>query len=449
MRGVRLARGSTLALVALSASVAFLLRPSSSQASLSDHAAELLRIDSELQMVGSGATAPPLSVERSTRQLALLQRYASLTGSTADEVRARAAAEDALARLGPAPDLLLLGIDYALRVHDVPRARAYVESLVRLGDAPPRERGLPASQRDQSSSSAEPSRYDSSATAVALKSDLALQEGDYALARRDCEEALRERPDWAMLARLAHLESFRGHAATADGLYAQAEDDLSAKEMHAYAWLEQERGMLWLNRGRHDRAALHYENADRAYSGDWRLMEHKAELLAADRRFNEAVALYERALAQAPRPEIEQALGDLLVFVGRPRAARVWHDRALSGYLASVERGEVQYFHHLAGFYADVRMDGTSALQWALRDAALRRNVYTEDALAWALFRAGRFAEAREAMGAALASGARDAHLFFHAAMVQLAAGFAEDGRRFLAQAAELNPRYDAFHAHR
>jgi tetratricopeptide (TPR) repeat protein len=154
-------------------------------------------------------------------------------------------------------------------------------------------------------------------------------------------------------------------------------------------------------------------------------------------------------LAVSPRPEIEQALGDLFAFIGRSRDARAWHDRALSGYLASVDRGEMQYLHHLAGFFADVRMDGQTALVWARRDAALRRNVSTLDALGWALFRAGRFVEARDAMGAALASGARDAHLFVHAAMVHLAAGYAENGRRLLAQAAELNPHYDAFHAHR
>jgi tetratricopeptide (TPR) repeat protein len=439
----------TVALIALGAGAAFLLRSSSSQASLSDHAAELRRIDGELQKLGSKSAAFPLSVERSARQLALLQRYAALTGGAADEVRARAAADEALGRLGPAPDLLLLGVDHALRVHDVPRARSYMESLVRLGDAALSERGLQARPREPSSPPADPPRYDRSATALALRSDLAVQEGDYAMAQRTCEEALRKRRDWAMLARLAHLELFRGNATTADGLYAEAEDDLSAKEMHAYAWIEQERGFLWLNRGRYDRAAVHYENADRAYSGDWRLMEHKAELLAADRHFDEAVALYEEALARAPRPEIEQALGDLLVFVGRARAARVWHDRALSGYLASVERGEVQYFHHLAGFYADVRMDGPTALTWARRDAALRQNAYTQDALAWALFRAGRFAEARVAMGTALVSGVRDAHLFFHAAMVNLAAGYADDGRRFLAEAAEMNPHYEAFHAHR
>ena len=35
--------------------------------------------------------------------------------------------------------------------------------------------------------------------------------------------------------------------------------------------------------------------------------------------------------------------------------SRPWHRRALEGYVASVDRGEVQFLHHLAGYYADSR----------------------------------------------------------------------------------------------
>jgi tetratricopeptide (TPR) repeat protein len=446
---VRRVREGTLLIVVLSVSAVILLRPASSRASLSDHATDLLRIQGKLQGLASSKTSTPASVELSTRKVALLQLHAALTGSVPAEIAARAATEGALQRLGPQPDLLLLGADFALRFHDVTRARACLTSLSRLRDGPPPGPDHPPHPGDPTESSEDPPRFDGGVTALALRSDLAIQEGDYPRARRECEKALLQRRDWAVLARLAHLESLRGDAAAADALYAEAEEDLSAKELRAYAWLEQQRGLLWLNRGRHELAALHYGNARRAYSGDWRLEEHEAELLAADRRYDDAVALYEDALTQAPRPEIQQALGDLLAFIGRASAAKVWHDRALNGYLASVERGDVQYLHHLAGFYADVRMDGPTALLWARRDVALRQNVHTQDALAWALFRAGRHEEAREAMDAALESGVRDAHVFFHAALVNVAAGHAEEGRRFLAETARLNPRYDSFHAHR
>ena len=43
----------------------------------------------------------------------------------------------------------------------------------------------------------------------------------------------------------------------------------------------------------------------------------------------------------------------------------------------------------------------------------------------------------------------KDAHLFFHAAMIHLAAGRTGEGKEFLKRAAEVNPRYEAFHVHR
>ena len=210
-----------------------------------------------------------------------------------------------------------------------------------------------------------------------------------------------------------------------------------------------QRGRRELDRGRHDRAWVHYEQADRAYSGYWLVEEHVAELLGAQRKFDQAVALYQRALARAPRPELQHALGDLYLFIGEAERARPWHDRALAAYLESAGRGDVHYYHHLARFYADVRQDGAEAVKWARKDAELRPHFVTYDGLAWALYRRGEFAASLETMDKALASGVKDAHLFFHAGLISLAAGRTAEAKRFLQTVAEMNPGYENFHAHR
>ena len=154
-------------------------------------------------------------------------------------------------------------------------------------------------------------------------------------------------------------------------------------------------------------------------------------------------------IARAPKPELYQALGDLYAFMGNPDRAKPWHEKALGAYLESARRGEVHYLHHLAGFYADVREDGAEAVKWARKDLDLRRGSAAHDALAWALYRDGRFTEARAEIDEALATGVQDAHFFFHAAMIHAASGRTEEGSRFLKQAAATNPRFDAFHVHR
>jgi len=135
--------------------------------------------------------------------------------------------------------------------------------------------------------------------------------------------------------------------------------------------------------------------------------------------------------------------------MGRPIQAREWHDRALSGYLGSVSRGDVQYLHHLATFYADVRQDGAEAVRWARRDWELRPNRIAEDALAWALYRNGQLAAALDASHHALSGGDADAHMLFHAATINEAAGHRDEARRLTTLLDTMNPRYRDFHAHR
>jgi tetratricopeptide (TPR) repeat protein len=68
--------------------------------------------------------------------------------------------------------------------------------------------------------------------------------------------------------------------------------------------------------------------------------------------------------------------------------------------------------------------------------------------LAWALYRAGKFDEALGLIDTALSSGVRDARLYHQAATIHSAAGATESGEVLLRRAAEINPHYEAFHAH-
>lgn len=359
---------------------------------------------------------------RPSEFLRLLYRRAALTGSAADVRAAEAGIGQALQRIGPVEDVMLVKAALDLKLHRLSEAARALAALSSGEDSVP---------------------------IMLLRGDLALQEGRYEEARRGYARVADRGARWDTLARQAYLESRIGDLALADRLYAEAEDELSAKEMRTYAWVRLQRGLLSLRQGRHDEAMVHYRRAERAYSGYWLVDEHIAELLGAQRKFDEALARYRDVIARAPRPELHQALGDFYVFMGRPEQAAPWHDQALARYLESAERGDVHYYHHLASFYADVRRNGAAAVKWARRDAELRPNAATRETLAWALYRESRYAEALAVIRDALASGVNDAHLFVHAAMIHLAAGRTDDGRTFLARAAALNPRYESFHVHR
>ena len=75
------------------------------------------------------------------------------------------------------------------------------------------------------------------------------------------------------------------------------------------------------------------------------------------------------------------------------------------------------------------------AVELARRELRDRSDVFTHDALAWALSAAGRNEEARNEIAAALAEGTKDARLFFHAAVIAARAGRAEEALAWAAQA--------------
>jgi Flp pilus assembly protein TadD len=74
----------------------------------------------------------------------------------------------------------------------------------------------------------------------------------------------------------------------------------------------------------------------------------------------------------------------------------------------------------------------------------VRPDIYTHEALAWALYRAGRIAEARAAAETSIALGTKDARLLYHAGAIRIAAGDRAGGEKLVREARALNPRFDA-----
>ncbi|MEJ1962877.1 MAG: hypothetical protein WDO56_15530 [Gammaproteobacteria bacterium] len=426
---------------------------------MSDFERELAALDVAIAAAGSPSSGEATPAERTAAIAELIDRRASLTGNARDLERASVALDNALALAGPAEELLLLTADLKLRTHRVHEAARVLASIPEPAD---------------------PVR------AATLRADIDVQDGDYVSAKHAYESLVESRPTWDRIARLAYLESILGNPDRADSLYASAADQLTVKDMRQFAWLELQRGLLEFRRGRFEPALAHYEHADRAYSGYWMTQDYLAELLAAragtqtssvradsleqvvlrafgkrageraseraserDSELRRAAELYERLLATSAQPPAEQALGDVYALLGDAARSRAHHERALSGYLESVQRGETQYLHHLAGYYADVAMNGAEAVRWARKDLEMRAGYAAHDALAWALFRNGEIESARQEMEPALASGVRDAHMLFHAAMIDLASGHRDKGQRLLREASAVNPLYPTFHVHR
>jgi tetratricopeptide (TPR) repeat protein len=383
---------------------------------------ELAQIDKGLAELNGSALNLPVDSAKVSRFAYLQYQRASLAGNLDALGDADATLDYAIRHLGPSGDLYFLKANIHFKLHRLND----VEEDLQLG-------------RDLLLST--PGR--------AIKADLDFQKGRYQAAKNEYEALIEEERTWDALARLAYLHFKMGEVEKADRLYDEAADELTAKEMRHYSWLELQRGVLDLSRGNYGKARNHYERAERAYSGHWLVQEHLAELFGAEGDFDEAERLYRVVVERVPRPDFHQALGELYLTMGKTAAATEWLDKARHGFLGSAQRGEVHYYHHLADFCADVDEDGPEAVKWARKDLELRRNFSTLAALAWALYRAQEFSEALELMNEALSSGAKNARLFRTAGMIYTAASPNGKGDFYLKAAAELNPNLKNFHVHR
>jgi len=324
---------------------------------LAGYTEELARAEKDIADLESRLQRRPGDLGMRVRMAYRLFHRASLTGKMAQFEAVEATILETIHEFGPKEDLCLLKANLDFRFHRLAEVRRDLEMSPLLSG-----------------------RFEGRV----LLADLDFQEGRYEAARQGFEQLIKENSTWDNLARLAHWESKLGDVAEADRLYEEAEDDLTAKQMRSYAWLELQRGVLALKHGRYEDARTHYRRADEAFPGHWHTDEHFAELLAAEGRFEEAEALLQKVIARAPKPELQQALGELYLFTHRPSEAQPWLDSALATYLESVRRGGVHYFHHLADFYADARKEPAEAVRWARKDIEVRSNFSTQAAMAWA-----------------------------------------------------------------
>lgn len=282
--------------------------------------------------------------------------------------------------------------------------------------------------------------------------DAQLELGDYNAAEATLNDLdKRESDGIAIYSRRARLASVRGQdTATPTTALLEAARKLSPAQPAVLAWALVQFGGRKFRTGDFDEAERAYAEALTHRPGDWSATEHLAELRAAQGRTHEALALLNAAIAATEgRPELLQAAGDVALAASREELARTFHDRALAAYQASMDRGEVIYLHHLAGFYCDSRANYEEAVKLARKDYADRQSLGPCEVLAWALSLAGRHDEAAKYADLAVATGTRDAHILYRAGMIAMSQGQVAKGRELIRRAGTENPRHQSVHFHR
>jgi tetratricopeptide (TPR) repeat protein len=248
--------------------------------------------------------------------------------------------------------------------------------------------------------------------------------------------------------RMAYLSYLRGGSAESvrlmkSAIAAALQTNVPRENL---AWLYFELGERYFQTGDLENAALSYQSGVSADPNHYRSLAGLAKVRAAQGKLEESIQLYQRSIAIIPFPVYVAELGDVYKKAGRVNEAQQQYD--LVEYIGHLGKlNQVLANRELALFYADQGIKLQEALELARREFEVRHDIYTWDALAWVLYRNGRFQEASEAMNKALRLHTNDSLLLFHAGMIYHSLGKDPDAEDFLSRALKINPQFHVFHA--
>jgi tetratricopeptide (TPR) repeat protein len=269
--------------------------------------------------------------------------------------------------------------------------------------------------------------------------------GNYEGAVEAVQQMVDTRPDLSSYSRVSYLRELYGKVPEAIDAMEQAVAAGSPNAENTN-WCRVQLGQLYWQEGDFAAAEREYRHVLTYYPQFMYALAAMGQLRAAEGKLDEAAAYYQQAINVVPLPQYVSALGDIYLKQGRPDEARKQYD--LFHFIARTnEVNGVNFDIERAAFLADHAQDPPLALELAQRAGAARRDIHTQDTLAWALYQNGRYDAAWTAMTEALRLGTRDPLLHFHAGMIAARRGDAAAARTHLARALDLNPQFHVFHA--
>ena len=288
----------------------------------------------------------------------------------------------------------------------------------------------------------------------AILGDAYLETGEYECAAEAYSKLKPSEPqgeaalDYLYESRIGNLNLLRGEtpAAIAHMQHAIAAARRTNVPKENLAWVQFTLGEYYWQAGDLVQASASAEAALRSFPGYYRALALLGQVRAAQGRYTESAKQYQKALASVPLPTYAAALGDILRRIGDAAGAQQQYD--LVGYMARLSAlNKTVYNRELAIFYADHGMNLAQAVTLARKELEVRHDVYSWDALAWALHQNGQSQEALEALQQALRLDTKDPLLFFHAGMIYRAIGERAKAADYLRRALAINPKFHVLYS--
>ncbi len=263
--------------------------------------------------------------------------------------------------------------------------------------------------------------------------------GNYDEAERDAQWILDLRRGSALgFEKAAGLRELFGDLEGAIEFLHETDLRTSQNDADQRAWLLTQNARLQLAAGNTKRAGELLDEAQKLYPDSQLVIATRAKLRMAQGDYSEAVALLEKRYHVVPNSANLYDLAEALERSGRK-------DEALSTFQEFETKARAEMTRpfnsnlDLIYLYTDHKSNPAEALALAIQESKIRHDASTLEAHAWALYRNGKYGEAKTQMDRALAVGIRDPVYFCHAALIAVTANDTASANRFQKELATMN----------
>jgi len=271
--------------------------------------------------------------------------------------------------------------------------------------------------------------------------DALVELGDYPRAVKSAQKMVDLRPDSSAYARISYLRSLHGDINGAIEAMKAAVQAANPNDPEAVAWCRVQLGNELMNAGKLDVAEQEFDEALLTFADHHLALQAKARARVAAGDLQGAVQIYKRQREKAPSADVAQALGELYTLLGRAGAAKNEYEtfESLERENAAIERS----WRHMVNYWLDHDANLEESLRLATSEYESRKDIFTCDSQAWALFKNGRVEEAKKVIDEALRTGTKDARINFHAATIYKALNLRDKAADHLRLAVGLNSSFD------
>jgi len=281
--------------------------------------------------------------------------------------------------------------------------------------------------------------------AYGVIADAQIELGQYAEAIETLQTMVDLRPDMSSYSRISYIRELHGDTHGALKMM-QAAVDGGVPNLESTAWTRTQLGTLYFNTGNLEQAELEYAQTLNDRPGYIYALAGLGRVRAAQGKTGEAIELLTEATNVIPLPDFVITLGDLYQASGQTDAAQ--RQYSLVGAIEQLYRSNgVDMDVEIALFNADQDKDLAANAERAREAYANRPSIHAADVLAWALYKAGKYKEAKSYSQEALRLGTKDALKLFHAGMIAYRLGENVQAQEYLKQALTINPHFSILYS--